>query len=226
MKFVLAFAVGALLFACCCTPALAPARGETRDVVEDLRAKTVVLLLDGTLCSGVWVSPWAIVTANHCVDEHVIGQGVTYTTHDDLFPGGILEAVPSVVPRLSVVTDHDEAHDLALLFAIHPPAHGIAYVRRELPRAGSFAHTMGHPIGLWYSYSTGVVAAVRGKDLGDGARLWLQCTAPISPGNSGGGLFDEAGALIGVADAIIERGFGVYLSTPSMYVDDLMRRGR
>jgi S1-C subfamily serine protease len=31
--------------------------------------------------------------------------------------------------------------------------------------------------------------------------LWVQAAVPISPGNSGGGLFDEDGNLIGIAHA-------------------------
>ena len=66
--------------------------------------------------------------------------------------------------------------------------------------AGSFAQAMGHPMGLWFSYSSGDVAAVRTTTAGlESPITWIQATVPISPGNSGGGLFNAQGDLIGIA---------------------------
>src|SRR4029434_8957924 len=56
---------------------------------------------------------------------------------------------------------------------------------------------LGSPQGLEGTVSTGIVGGLR--TLGS-ARL-LQITAPISPGSSGGPVFDAAGRVIGVATA-------------------------
>ena len=58
-------------------------------------------------------------------------------------------------------------------------------------KAGSAAEAIGHPKGLYYSISRGVVSALRKEsliDFGKEVRL-VQTDVPINPGNSGGPLF-------------------------------------
>jgi S1-C subfamily serine protease len=52
----------------------------------------------------------------------------------------------------------------------------------------------GHPPGLFFTVSDGVVSRRRGKDL-------IQITVPASPGMSGGPVYDFHGRLVGIADA-------------------------
>src|SRR5262245_55211683 len=58
---------------------------------EDLKQKTFALVTrdhDGSVrsyCSGVWVSPLSILTANHCVDDVEIGGAVEYVVPSDVF---------------------------------------------------------------------------------------------------------------------------------------------
>lgn len=59
---------------------------------------------------------------------------------------------------------------------------------------GDKVYAIGSPLGLENSLSEGIISGIRNKD---GVKLY-QTTAPISPGNSGGGLFDENGNLIGI----------------------------
>jgi len=61
------------------------------------------------------------------------------------------------------------------------------------PCAKVFA--MGHPEGLSYSFTSGVLSAMRNFDK-DGE--YIQTDAPINAGNSGGPLLDERGRLIGI----------------------------
>jgi S1-C subfamily serine protease len=55
-------------------------------------------------------------------------------------------------------------------------------------------YSIGAPAGLELTMSDGLIS---GKRTLAGRRL-IQTTAPISPGSSGGGLFDEAGNLVGI----------------------------
>lgn len=64
----------------------------------------------------------------------------------------------------------------------------------ESLEVGEAAYTLGSPVGLELTLSSGIVSGRRDeKD-----RHYLQTTAPISPGSSGGGLFDARGNLIGI----------------------------
>jgi len=65
---------------------------------------------------------------------------------------------------------------------------------------GEMVYAIGNPRGLKRSISSGLLAGRRKSDSGE---PWLQFTAPISAGSSGGGLFDARGNLIGITEATI-----------------------
>jgi S1-C subfamily serine protease len=64
-------------------------------------------------------------------------------------------------------------------------------------RVGETVFAIGSPRGLELSITSGIVSQLRGDALFDPPML-VQTTAPISPGSSGGGLFDVEGRLIGI----------------------------
>jgi S1-C subfamily serine protease len=90
-------------------------------------------------------------------------------------------------------------------------------------RPGDGVVAIGNPLGFEHSVSQGVVSAYRkgpfrvdGHTLGD----MIQTDASINQGNSGGGLFDAAGQLIGINTAIMSpRGgsgsIGIAFAIPS-----------
>ena len=59
---------------------------------------------------------------------------------------------------------------------------------------GERVYSIGAPAGLELTMSDGLLSGKRTLT----GRRFVQTTAPISPGSSGGGLFDEAGNLIGI----------------------------
>lgn len=59
---------------------------------------------------------------------------------------------------------------------------------------GEKAYNVGAPRGLEHTFGDGLVSAVRMEN----EIAFVQTTAPISPGSSGGGLFDSYGNLIGI----------------------------
>ena len=58
---------------------------------------------------------------------------------------------------------------------------------------------IGNPMGLRNTLSTGIISSLSQKD-------YIQITAPISPGSSGGALFNTHGEVIGIASAGILEG--------------------
>jgi S1-C subfamily serine protease len=64
---------------------------------------------------------------------------------------------------------------------------------------GEAAYTLGTPVGLELTLSNGIVSGQREED----GRSFVQTTAPISPGSSGGGLFDSRGNLIGITTLVL-----------------------
>lgn len=171
-----------------------------------LRDSTVALLREDlfglgfdVFCSGVWISRDVFVTAAHCASGEK-GTFAQYATFYDLYDSGGERERTGPESRLASLEKVEVGYDLAAYRAVEAPAHEVATFSARAPRVGDFVQTMGHPAGVWWwSYSTGTVAAVRYKRILKQEITWVQSTAPMSPGNSGGGLFDDRGQLIGIA---------------------------
>jgi len=111
-------------------------------------------------------------------------------------------------------------------------------------RIGDYVLAIGNPLGLGQSVTSGIVSAL-GRTIGmNSYEEFIQFDAPIHPGNSGGGLFDLEGRLIGINSAGINiqgpggsriGGTGVSWAVPSSIAMDVaaqligtgeVRRGR
>ncbi len=88
-------------------------------------------------------------------------------------------------------------------------------------QTGARVVAIGAPQGLELTISEGLVSALR--DFGGGARI-IQTTAPISPGSSGGGLFDEAGRLIGITTFYLAEGQNLNFALPVEWIAELPSR--
>ncbi|MDQ3059379.1 MAG: serine protease [Pseudomonadota bacterium] len=85
-------------------------------------------------------------------------------------------------------------------------------------RVGQRVYAIGAPRGLNLSLSEGIVSSLRGDDT---AKL-VQTTAQISPGSSGGGLFDDQGRLVGLTTFKIHNGEGLNFALPSEWLAEAL----
>lgn len=199
----------------------------------DLEARTVALIQptgDGefhAFCSGVWISESTIATARHCLVGLAIGDPIEFMTHGDAYAPGSFRPRSQITARDAVVLAIDDDHDLALLTAQAPPAHPVSHLALTSAMQGARVRTMGMPLELWWSYSSGEISAVRAVPSGDDSYvLCVQTTAPISPGNSGGALFDENGDVVGIAHGYLPEGENLNIFIHVSYLDALVRSTR
>jgi hypothetical protein len=115
----------------------------------------------------------------------------------------------------------DPGSDLALLQVIKGQVahHAIASLAEVTPAVGSTVVITGHPIRNTWLFRQGYVSAYRHqiKDDSDDELSkihgpYLQVSVNIAPGDSGGGIFDSQGHLIGIVMFIDERIQGGYCS--------------
>lgn len=93
------------------------------------------------------------------------------------------------------VIEVSEGDDLAVIsLARRLPALPVADRR---PAVGDALLVLGSPLGLGGTVTSGIVSAYRD----DSGLDYLQFSAPISPGNSGGPVIDQKGRVVGVAVA-------------------------
>ena len=64
---------------------------------------------------------------------------------------------------------------------------------------GEHAISIGNPLGLEHTLTDGLISSRRVYD----GKAWIQFSAPISPGNSGGPLFNMRGEVIGISTATL-----------------------
>ncbi len=121
-------------------------------------------------------------------------------------------------PVKRIVAENKEA-DLVLLAADIPPSEiSPLEVSGKLPEVGEKIYAIGHPMGLEKTVSEGIVSAIRKlPKLGD----IIQITAAISPGSSGGPVFNSSGVVIGVARATFRTGQNLNFAVPGQHVLEL-----
>lgn len=87
-------------------------------------------------------------------------------------------------------------------------------------RVGDKVYAVGAPKGLELTLSDGLISSLRSVIGGQ----YLQITAPISPGSSGGGLFDDEGRLIGLPTFYLSEGQQLNFAVPVEWVNELTKR--
>ena len=87
-------------------------------------------------------------------------------------------------------------------------------------KVGAKVYAVGAPKGLELTLSDGIVSSLREVKGGQ----YIQTTAAISPGSSGGGLFDEHGALVGLTTFYLAEGQNLNFAVPVEWVQELPKR--
>jgi hypothetical protein len=149
--------------------------------------------------SGVLISTGRVAT--NC---HVVEGGASYKV------GRGKELVSATLYA------EDEDKDICLLDAT-----GITGQPAQLGKAASLkvgvpVYAVGAPQGLELSFSDGIVSQLRG-----GPPPLIQTTAAISPGSSGGGLFDGKGLLVGLTTLYLEGGQSLNFAMPVEWIGEV-----
>jgi S1-C subfamily serine protease len=88
------------------------------------------------------------------------------------------------------------------------------------PAVGDTIYVLGNPEGLEGTFSQGIISGIR-----DGQQTaFLQITAPISHGSSGGPVLDKGGSVIGVACATYDAGQNLNFAIPVTELIKLLSR--
>jgi S1-C subfamily serine protease/tetratricopeptide (TPR) repeat protein len=158
--------------------------------------------------TGFFVSADGLVVTNY----HVI-DGANYATIERS-DGGVL--------RVEGVVALDGASDLVLLKvtpADATPLPTLPVGPSEPPRVGTTVYAIGHPLGLRNVLSEGLVSG-----LGDARRgqRFIQTTAAISPGSSGGPLMTADGVVVGVTTATVRDAQNLNFAMPASRIRALL----
>lgn len=152
-------------------------------IVERAMPSMVFIQTNRSKGSGFFVSSNGDILTNH----HVI-NGAEYI--DVTMQNGQTER--------ALIKDYDAQRDMALLKVNVAYAVSFLTIRNKLPKQGEAVIAIGNPRGYVDTVSNGIVSAIREFN----NNLWVQFTAPISPGSSGGALFNVQGEVVGMPSLI------------------------
>ena len=162
----------------------------TQSTLANLKAVATLVALDSkgdtiSQGSGFFIKPNGILVTNY----HVIKGAADVIAH---LPSGAFY-------KLKGIRDTNERADIAILqfdASDTPSVKGLG--DSDELKIGDEVYAIGAPVGLEGTLAGGNVSNPLQRIDGES---FIQFTAPISPGSSGGGLFDIAGKVVGITAA-------------------------
>ena len=133
---------------------------------------------------------YLIATARHVVDS----MGDTKSSKS-----AMVASVSGIWSNARVVARH-ESLDLALVWLARHTGEAdfdLPVAAAESVKVGEPIALIGHPQGLRFTLSTGIVSRKTDDT--------FQLSAPVSPGDSGGPVFDARGRLIGIVTSMVDK---------------------
>jgi len=151
------------------------------------------------LGSGVLISSGKVAT-----NSHVVKGGSSYKVCRG----------KQIVDATLYAEDQDK--DICILDAKSITGKPAQLGKATSLKVGVPVYAVGAPQGLELSLSDGIVAQLRGVP-----PPFIQTTAAVSPGSSGGGLFDGEGRLVGLITLYIEGGQNLNFAMPVEWISEI-----
>lgn len=148
--------------------------------------------------SGFFVSKDGLIVTNY----HVIAEGSSAVVK---LPDGAFYLVDGVFA-------FDRARDVAVIKAHGQKFRSLTLGNSDQLQIGEEVVAIGNPLSLESTVSNGIVSGIRVVKEEGGK--YLQITAPISPGSSGGPLFNMVGEVIGITTMYLKGGENLNFAIP------------
>lgn len=174
------------------------------DVVENILPAAVVVESNNGHGSGTVLTSDGIIVTN----LHVISKVTDLRVK--LSNGSRYDEVK--------ILGFDEKNDLAIIKVNGSNLPHISLNRISKAKIGQTVYALGAPEGLEQTLSKGIVSSVR---VFEGVEV-IQTDAAISSGSSGGGLFSQNGALLGILVSYYKEGQNLNFAIPAQLITPLI----
>jgi len=179
---------------------------DPQQIIEQYQKAIIQIATAGGTGTGFYVKEFDLIVTN----DHVVADNAEVTIAGKVFD-----------KALSRVWYTDRKHDLAFLEAPKnvdlPELHLGQY---DKMKDGDSVVAIGHPYGLNYTATQGVISKV--DRIREGLKF-IQIDAAINPGNSGGPLVNMNGEIIGVNSFIIRGGDNLGFALPVNYLQEALQ---
>ena len=178
----------------------------SQNIIEQFQKAIIQIATTGGTGTGFYVKEFDLIVTN----EHVVADSAEVTIAGKIFDKAVAR-----------VWYTDRKHDLAFLEAPkNTEMPDVKLGRYEEMKDGDQVVAIGHPFGLNYSATQGVISKV--DRIRDGLKF-IQIDAAINPGNSGGPLVNSKGEIIGVNSFIIRGGDNLGFALPVNYLREALQ---
>ena len=148
--------------------------------------------------SGFLISNDGVILTNY----HVIAEGASAVAK---LPDGTLYVVDGVLAS-------DKVRDVAVIKVHGSNFRTLTLGNSDQLQVGEEVVAIGNPLSLESTVSNGIVSGIRTVEEEGGK--FLQVTTPISPGSSGGPLFNMAGEVVGITTMYLKGGENLNFAIP------------
>jgi S1-C subfamily serine protease len=148
--------------------------------------------------SGFLISSDGVILTNY----HVISEGSSAVVK---LPDGAIYVVDGVLAS-------DKVRDVAVIKAHGSNFRTLTLGDSDQLQVGEEVVAIGNPLSLESTVSNGIVSGLRTVEEEGGK--FLQVTTPISPGSSGGPLFNMAGEVVGITTMYLKGGENLNFAIP------------
>jgi serine protease Do len=179
---------------------------DSQRIIENYQNAIIQIATAGGTGTGFYVKEFDLIVTN----DHVVADNAEVTIAGKIFD-----------KSLARVWYTDRKHDLAFLSA--PENIQLPDVRLgnyESMKDGDAVVAIGHPYGLNYTATQGVISKV--DRIREGLK-YIQIDAAINPGNSGGPLVNMNGEIVGVNSFIIRGGDNLGFALPVSYLREALQ---
>lgn len=152
-----------------------------------------------------------------------LDQSLLVTNYHVIEGGAYIVAISDDMETyvLDSVCFYDKARDIAVLqFENRPGLPVLEMDGSSTLKRGQRVVAIGSPAGLMNTISMGNISAFYQKSGHD----WIQFTAPISSGSSGGALFDDQGRVIGITTATYASAQNINMAVKAQDVINLYQK--
>jgi serine protease Do len=177
-----------------------------QDIIERYQNTIVQIATKTGTGTGFYLCDYDLIITN----DHVVKDNRKVTVKARTFD-----------KKLADVVFTDEKYDLAFLM---PPVSmrdlpELKLGNYELLNNGDTVLAIGHPYGLNYTATQGVISRLNRVQQG---LKYIQIDAAINPGNSGGPLVNTLGEVVGVNTFIIKGGDNLGFALPIIYLKEAL----
>lgn len=168
----------------------------TQELIDSYHSVVIQIATPTSTGSGFYLKDYGVIVTNH----HVV-RGNTEVT----ISGRKLKRASATVCFT------DTRHDLAFLAVPDNEIPRVSLGKPSGVRDGEEVIAIGHPFGLDYTATVGIVSKAERQQNGVN---YIQIDAAINPGNSGGPLINMAGEIVGVNSFIFQNADGLGFALP------------